>query len=120
MSANFNFEAGNDYQSAGVRFNVNIESGNGNGRASFSVTVDDLSSGNRIDFSHKTCPAVHDFTRGFTRWLNGRGGVKGRAGDRRHHGSRAGRLLRRRVASGCLRGYRYDRPEVRQLQGLRH
>ena len=52
MSANCNFEVSNDYQPAGVRFNVSLKSG-GNGRAAFSVTVDDLSSGNQIDFSHK-------------------------------------------------------------------
>ena len=89
MSANCNFEVSNDYQPAGVRFNVSLKSG-GNGRATFSVTVDDLSSGNQIDFSHGTCPAVHDFMRGYTRWLerSRRGGC--RDGERRHHGSRAG------------------------------
>ena len=44
MSANINFEASNDYQPAGVRFNLSLKSG-GNGNAAFAVTVDDLSSG---------------------------------------------------------------------------
>ena len=49
MSANCNFEVSNDYQPAGVRFNVSLKSG-GNGRATFSVTVDDLSSGKQYRF----------------------------------------------------------------------
>ena len=92
MSANCNFEVSNDYQPAGVRFNVSLKSG-GNGRATFSVTVDDLSSGKQIDFSHKACPAVHDFMRGYTRWLNGRGGVDAMMGADAITGPRAGRLL---------------------------
>ena len=104
MSANINFEASNDYQPAGVRFNLSLKSG-GSGNAAFSVTVDDLSSGNRIDFSHKTCPAVHDFMRGYTRWLNGRGGVKAEMGADAITGPTqgdysAGELLQ--VASGAI------------------
>ena len=49
MSANINFEASNDYQPAGVRFNLSLKSG-GNGNAAFAVTVDDLSSGKQDRF----------------------------------------------------------------------
>jgi len=73
MPANIDLKSGPAYEAAGVRFNLSLTSASGSDEASFSVTVDDLASGKQIDFTHVACPAVHDFTRGFTRWLGTKG-----------------------------------------------
>jgi len=73
MPANIDLKTSQNYEAAGVRFNLSLTSAAGAGDASFSVTVDDLATGIQIDFSHLACPAVHDFTRGFTRWLSTKG-----------------------------------------------
>ena len=73
MPANIDLKSSPAYENAGVRFNLSLTSAAGSGEASFSVTVDDLATGKQIDFSHVACPAVHDFTRGFTRWLGTKG-----------------------------------------------
>ena len=73
MPANIDLKTSQSYQAAGVRFNLSLASATGSGAASFSVTVDDLATGKQLDFSHVACPAVHDFTRGFTRWLGTKG-----------------------------------------------
>ena len=73
MPANIDLKSSQNYEAAGVRFNLSLTSAAGSGEASFSVTVDDLATGKQIDFSHVACPAVHDFTRGFTRWLGTKG-----------------------------------------------
>jgi len=73
MPANIDLKSSQNYEAAGVRFNLSLTSAAGSGEASFSVTVDDLATGKQIDFPHVACPAVHDFTRGFTRWLGTKG-----------------------------------------------
>jgi 1,4-dihydroxy-2-naphthoyl-CoA synthase len=73
MPANIDLKSSQNYEAAGVRFNLSLTSAAGSGETSFSVTVDDLTTGKQIDFSHVACPAVHDFTRGFTRWLGTKG-----------------------------------------------
>ncbi|SVD38029.1 uncharacterized protein METZ01_LOCUS390883, partial [marine metagenome] len=73
MPANIDLKSSPAYEAAGVRFNLSLTSASGSDEASFSVTVDDLASGKQIDFTHVACPAVHDFTRGFTRWLGTKG-----------------------------------------------
>ena len=79
MSQEFRFKTGVEYQPAGVRFNVNLEGG-GDEAAAFQLTVDDLADGSRVAFNHEASPAVHDFTRGYTRWL-GTQGVRSERGD---------------------------------------
>jgi dihydroxynaphthoic acid synthetase len=78
VSQEFRFETGVEYQPAGVRFNVNLEGGDE--AAAFQLTVDDLADGSRVAFNHEASPAVHDFTRGYTRWL-GTQGVRAERGD---------------------------------------
>jgi dihydroxynaphthoic acid synthetase len=73
MPANIDLKTSQSYEAAGVRFNLNLSSATGANAASFSVTVDNLATGTQLDFSHVACPAVHDFTRGFTRWLSTKG-----------------------------------------------
>ena len=73
MPANIDLKSSPAYEAAGVRFNLSLTSASRAGGASFSVTVDDLATGKQFDFSHVACPAVHDFTRGFTRWLGTKG-----------------------------------------------
>jgi dihydroxynaphthoic acid synthetase len=77
MPANINLNTSAVYNSAGLRFNLGLTS-SGGPDARFTFTVDDLAFGKRLDFSHQACPAVHDFTRGFARWL----GTKGFQADR--------------------------------------
>ena len=79
MSQEFRFKTGVEHQPAGVRFNVNLEGG-GDDAAAFQLTVDDLADGSRVAFNHEASPAVHDFTRGYTRWL-GTQGVRAERGD---------------------------------------
>ena len=79
MSQEFRFKTSVEHQPAGVRFNVNLEGG-GDEAATFQLTVDDLADGSRVAFNHEASPAVHDFTRGYTRWL-GTQGVRAERGD---------------------------------------
>ena len=85
MSQGFRFETAVEYPTAGVRFNLALE-GAGDAAASFRVTVDDLANGSQVAFNHEACPAVHDFTRGYTRWL-GTQGVRAERGDAEIAGS---------------------------------
>ena len=73
MSPSINMETSASYEPAGVRFNFNLIAPVEQNQAQFTITVDDLASGQRLSFSHSACPAVHDFTRGFTRWLGTKG-----------------------------------------------
>jgi dihydroxynaphthoic acid synthetase len=73
MPANIDLNTSAVYESAGVRFNLGLTSNGGPDQASFTFTVDDLASGKQLDFSHQACAAVHDFTRGFARWLGTKG-----------------------------------------------
>ncbi len=73
MSSNINMETSASYQTAGVRFNLSLTTPPKGDQAHFSITVDELATGQRLAFSHQACPAVHDFTRGFTRWLGTKG-----------------------------------------------
>ena len=73
MSSTFNFETSVSYEPAGVRFNVGLKALSGEEQAAFSLTVDNLATGQRLPFTHEACPAVHDFTRGYVRWLDTKG-----------------------------------------------
>ena len=73
MSSSINMETSASYQPAGVRFNLSLTTPPAGGQAQFSITVDDLATGQRLPFNHQACPAVHDFTRGFARWLGTKG-----------------------------------------------
>ena len=73
MPSDINMETSASYQLAGVRFEVRLTTPPGGDQAQLSITVDDLATGHRLPFSHQACPAVHDFTRGFARWLGTKG-----------------------------------------------
>ncbi len=73
MSSSINMETSASYQPAGVRFNLSLTTPPDGDQAQLSITVDDLATGQRLSFSHQACPAVHDFTRGFARWLGTKG-----------------------------------------------
>ncbi len=73
MSSSINMETSASYQPAGVRFNLSLTTPPAGDQAQFSITVDDLATGQRLPFNHQACPAVHDFTRGFARWLGTKG-----------------------------------------------
>ena len=73
MSSSINMETSVTYETAGVRFNLSLTSAAETDQARFNVTVDDLAAGRRLPFNHQACPAVHDFTRGYARWLGTKG-----------------------------------------------
>ena len=73
MSSSINMDTSASYQTAGVRFNLSLTAPEGQDQAKLSITVDDLATGQRLAFNHQACPAVHDFTRGFSRWLGTKG-----------------------------------------------
>jgi 2-ketocyclohexanecarboxyl-CoA hydrolase len=73
MSASINLETSAIYQPAGVRFNFSLTTPKEGGQAQLNITVDDVTTEHRLAFSHQACPAVHDFTRGFVRWLGTKG-----------------------------------------------
>ena len=72
MGDPFEFHTSVTYDQAAVRFNIGIGSGDG-GPATFDMTVDEAETGKRIPLNHQACPAVHDFTRGYARWLSTKG-----------------------------------------------
>ena len=78
MPTNLQLESHTSYEQAGVVVNVSLKTAPGGEQGAFSLTVDNLETGQRLSFSHEACPAVHDFTRGYTRWL----GTKGIRADR--------------------------------------
>ena len=80
MPDTFQFQTQLPYQTAGVRFNLGLTSTAGQEGAAYTCTVDDLASGNRLPLTHDACPAVDDFSRGYTRWL-GTKGVRATLGD---------------------------------------
>ena len=73
MSSSINMETSASYPTAGVRFNLSLSTPPARDQAQLSITVEDLATGHRLRFSHQACPAVHDFTRGFARWLGTKG-----------------------------------------------
>ena len=80
MPDTFQFQTQLPFDTAGVRFNLALTSTAGQDGAAYTCTVDDLSSGKRLPLTHEACPAVYDFTRGYTRWL-GTKGVPSTLGD---------------------------------------
>ena len=91
MSGQFQFETSTSYEPAGVRFNVGLKAPQGQERAAFSLTVDNLATGQRLPFTHEACPAVHDFTRGYARWLV-RAGIDATLGEDQISGTARGDL----------------------------
>ena len=73
MPFTMKFESSQDYAESGVRVNVSLEKPSNADEARFAFTMDDLASGRRLDFLHETCPALHDFSRGYTRWMATKG-----------------------------------------------
>tara|TARA_B100000315_G_scaffold255146_1_gene297778 strand:- start:802 stop:1965 length:1164 start_codon:yes stop_codon:yes gene_type:complete len=73
MASDMQFESRVDYERAGVGFNFSLKTSPGEEQAAFRLTVDSLETGKRLPFSHQACPAVHDFTRGYARWLGTKG-----------------------------------------------
>ena len=80
MPKDFQFETRLEYEPAGVGFNVSLKVPSSGQEAAFSLTVDNLATGQRVSFNHQACPAVHDFTRGYSRWL-GTKGVRANRGE---------------------------------------
>ncbi|MFQ6031109.1 MAG: enoyl-CoA hydratase-related protein [Dehalococcoidia bacterium] len=73
MPANVNLDTSLNYDTAGVRINLSLTSPASGDPAEFKLTVESLSGGGRVGFTHQACPVVHDFTRGYTRWLGTKG-----------------------------------------------
>ena len=76
-ASEFEFRTATAYDPAGVRFNVAITAPPDGSEGAFTLTVDDVASGDRVALNHQACPAVHDFTRGFARWIGSRGHSRG-------------------------------------------
>ena len=91
MASNFSFETSVSYETAGVGFNFSLKSASGGDGPAFNLTVDDLATGQRVALNHRACPAVHDFTRGYTRWL-GTKGIRAVRGDDEITGTAGGDL----------------------------
>jgi 2-ketocyclohexanecarboxyl-CoA hydrolase len=73
MQTEFRYETSVDYPVASVRFQLSLNCASGINEPSFKLTAQNLSTGQPIPFNHLSCPAVHDFTRGYTRWLFSKG-----------------------------------------------
>ena len=73
MSSSINMETSASFPTAGVRFRLSLTPLPEGDQAQLSITVDELATGQRLPYSHQACPAVHDFTRGFARWLGTKG-----------------------------------------------
>ena len=69
----FHLDTQAEYERAGVRFRLGLHQPLGEAAATLTVTVDDLASGQPLALNHQTAPAVHDFTRGYARWLGTKG-----------------------------------------------
>jgi dihydroxynaphthoic acid synthetase len=91
MTTEFEFHTAAEYEPAGVRFNVALTSPPDGSEGTFTLTVDDLASGERVALNHQACPAVHDFTRGYTRWIGSRG-IRAERGEDAITGTVAGGL----------------------------
>ena len=66
MSGCFRFETSLSYETAAVRFNIDLKATSDAKNRTFSLTVHNLVTGQRLPFTHEACPAVHDFTRGYS------------------------------------------------------
>ena len=74
MTSSFDFETAVVYETAGVRFDLSLAPAlDGREAAEFTLTVEDLATGARLPLKHDVCAAVHDFTRGYARWLGTKG-----------------------------------------------
>ena len=73
MASSMNMETVASYPTAGVEFSLSLSTPAGSEQAQLSITVVALATGRRLPFNHQACPAVHDFTRGFARWLGTKG-----------------------------------------------
>lgn len=69
----FQFSTQVDYEKAGVRFKVALNQAPGDSNARLEVTTEALATGQPLAMNHATAPAVHDFARGYARWLGGKG-----------------------------------------------
>ena len=86
MPKDFQFETRLEYEPAGVGFNVSLRVPSGGQEAAFSLTVDNLATGQQVALNHQACPSVHDFTRGYSRWL-GTKGVRATRGEQEISGT---------------------------------
>ena len=97
MSASFDFQTTVAYDTAGLRFQVSLGGPEEAGGATFTLTADNLATGERLSFDHAACSALHDFTRGYARWLATRGITATRGDDaitgRAREGLSAAQLL---------------------------
>ena len=91
MPHSFQFKTEVSYETASVRFDIALQQEPGDDTVAFRLTVDDLLTGERVPLNHEACPAVHDFTRGYTRWL-GTKGVRASRGDDEITGAASGDL----------------------------
>ena len=73
MTSTVQFDTTVTYDNAGVAVNISLASPSAGQPAEFRLSVDELATGGAVTFSHEACPAVHDFTRGYTRWLGTKG-----------------------------------------------
>ncbi len=81
MSSSFDFQTSVAYETAGLRFQVSLGAPADGAGAAFTLTADDLATDQRLSFDHEVCAALHDFTRGYTRWLATRGITAARGED---------------------------------------
>ena len=92
MPEKFKFETELTYETAGVRFQLSLQQPAAGTEAFFDLSVRDLSGGDRVPFRHDASPAIHDFTRGYTRWLATKG-IQAERGGRLSPRPRARRLF---------------------------
>ncbi|MSP23042.1 MAG: hypothetical protein EXR66_08595 [Dehalococcoidia bacterium] len=69
----FQFNTQVDYEKAGVRFKIALDQAAGESAATLKVTAEELATRRPLAMNHATAPAVHDFTRGYARWLGSKG-----------------------------------------------
>lgn len=69
----FHLDTQAEYGQAGVRFKLGLHQPGADDPPALTVTVDDLATGKPLAINHATAPAVHDFARGYARWLGTKG-----------------------------------------------
>ena len=73
MTSTVQFDTTVTYDKAGIAVNISLASPSAGHPSEFRFSVDNLATGDAVTFSHEACPPVHDFTRGYTRWLGTKG-----------------------------------------------
>ena len=124
MPETFAFETELTYEEAGVGFRLSLKQPARDSEAQFELSVRDLATGERVPFRHDASAAVHDFTRGYTRWL-GTKGIRAERGEDAIRGTapvdaRAAELLAVAQAAADMIDHRFANYRASVIDGGRY